>query len=324
MTANIRTAATAALAMVALLISGAGMVRADSQTESAISSVRDIDPARTRILVYSAAMDRTVTVDVLHPADDEPRPTYYLLDGVDSGAAETNWTQKTDIVSFFADKRVNVVLPVGGRGTFYSDWQRPDPALGGAQRWETFLTGELPPLIDARFRGDGRNVIGGLSMGALSAVTLTTRHPELYRGVAAFSGCLDTVSASARLVIRNSVRWMGGNPENMWGTDADPAWRAHDPLTNAPALRGKAVYVSAGSGIPGPESLTDPQMPQAVTFGAVLEYLVHGCTESFQRRLQDLGVPATVVFHPLGTHSWPYWQEDLHESWPILEAALTE
>ncbi|MFE3000299.1 alpha/beta hydrolase-fold protein [Nocardia sp. NPDC059246] len=68
-------------------------------------------------------MDRTVTVDVLHPADDEPRPTYYLLDGVDSGAAETNWTQKTDIVSFFADKRVNVVLPVGGKGTFYSDWQ---------------------------------------------------------------------------------------------------------------------------------------------------------------------------------------------------------
>lgn len=83
------------------------------------------------------------------------------------------------------------------------------------------------------------------------------------------------------------------------------------------------MYVSAGSGIPGPESLTDP-LPQAVTFGAVLEYLVHGCTGSFQRRLQDLGVPATAVFHPLGTHSWPYWQEDLHESWPILEAALTE
>ncbi|MFE3054596.1 alpha/beta hydrolase [Nocardia sp. NPDC059239] len=227
MTANISTAVTAALTMVVLLISGAGMVRADSQTESAISSVRDIDPARTRISVYSAAMDRTVTVDVL-------------------------------------------------------------------------------------------------SMGALSAVTQTIRHPELYRGVVAFSGCLDTVSASARLVIRNSVRWMGGNPENMWGTDADPAWRAHDPLTNAPALRGKAVYVSAGSGIPGPESLTDQLMPQAVTFGAVLEYLVHGCTESFQRRLQDLGVPATVVFHPLGTHSWPYWQEDLHESWPILDAALTE
>ncbi|MGV9666331.1 alpha/beta hydrolase [Nocardia niigatensis] len=336
MTAEIRKAAAAAVTMVALLISGTGIVHAEEptdapadspivlQAESAIADVRDFDPARTRVSVYSAAMDRTVTVDVLHPVDDEPRPTYYLLDGVDSGAAETNWTQKTDIVSFFADKRVNVVLPVGGKGSFYSDWKRPDPALGGAQMWETFLTQELPPLVDAQFHGDGRNVIGGLSMGALSAFTLATRYPELYRGVAAFSGCLDTTSMNAKLAIRNSVRWVGGNPDNMWGTDADPAWQAHDPLTNAAALRGKTVYVSTGSGTPGLESLTDPLMPQAVTFGAALEYLVHDCTESFQRRLQAIDVPATFVFHPQGTHSWPYWQEDLHESWPILEAALVQ
>ncbi|MEC3956362.1 alpha/beta hydrolase family protein [Nocardia sp. CDC153] len=269
-------------------------------------------------------MGRAVTVDVLHPDNERERPSYYLLDGVDTAAGETNWTQKTDIAEFFADKHVNVVLPVGARGSFYSDWERPDPALGGVQMWETFLTRELPPLIDEHFHGSGRNAIGGLSMGALSAATLTTRDPWLYRGFAAFSGCLDTESANAKLAIRNSVSWVGGNPENMWGPDGDPAWSAHDPLSHAAALRGKAVYISTGSGTPGPESLTDPLMPQAVTFGAVLEYLVHDCTEAFQRRLEELSVPATFVFHPQGTHSWPYWQEDLHESWPLMESALSE
>ncbi|MFE3187785.1 alpha/beta hydrolase [Nocardia sp. NPDC059240] len=319
-----RRTAAAALTLMALVISGTGIARADPPTESTIVDMRDVSPNRSQLTVYSAAMGRTATVDVLHPADNGPRPTYYLLDGVDSGAGETNWTQKTDIVPFFADKRVNVVLPVGGRGSFYSDWERPDPGLGGVQRWETFLTRELPPLIDARFAGNGRNAIGGLSMGALSAATLTTRYPELYRGFAAFSGCLDTVSANAKLAIRNSIGWVGGNPDNMWGPDGDPAWAEHDPLARAAALRGKAVYISAGSGTPGPESLTDPLMPQAVTFGAVLEYLVRGCTETFQQRLRELDVPATVVLHPEGTHSWPYWQQDLHDSWPLLESALTD
>lgn len=324
MNAYFRAAAAAALTLVTILLSGTGAAHAEPPGESTLLSATDTGPSRTRISVFSAAMGRAVTVDVLHPDDDLPRPSYYLLDGVDSGAMETNWTQKTDIVSFFADKRVNVVLPVGGRGSFYSDWEQPDPVLGGVQMWETFLTQELPPLIDERFHGSGSNAIGGLSMGALSAATLTTRYPSLYRGFAAFSGCLDTMSVNAKLAIRNSVRWVGGNPENMWGPDGDPDWAAHDPLTNADALRGKAVYVSSGNGTPGPESLTDPLMPQAVTFGAVLEYLVRGCTESFQRRLVEMDIPATFVFHPHGTHSWPYWQQDLHDSWPLLEAALAQ
>lgn len=323
MTADMRRAAAAVLTLMVFLISGTGAPRAEPLPESAIVGVRENGPNRSQLTVLSAAMGRAVTVDVLHPADDAPRPSYYLLDGVDTGAGETNWTQKTDAAAFFADQRVNVVLPVGARGSFYSDWERPDPALGGVQMWETFLTRELPPLIDARFHGTGRNVIGGLSMGALSAAALTIRYPNLYRGFAAFSGCLDTVSANAKLAIRNSVGWVGGNAENMWGPDGDPAWSAHDPMTHAEALRGKAVYISAGSGTPGPESLTDPLMPQAVTFGAVLEYLVRGCTESFQRRLEQLDVPATFVFHPQGTHSWPYWQQDLHDSWPLLKAAIT-
>ncbi len=58
--------------------------------------------------------------------------------------------------------------------------------------------GTPPPLIDKRFMGNGRNVIGGLSMGALGAMSIAVRHPDLYRGVAAFSGCLDQGSTEFR------------------------------------------------------------------------------------------------------------------------------
>jgi diacylglycerol O-acyltransferase / trehalose O-mycolyltransferase len=29
-----------------------------------------------------------------------------------------------------------------------------------------------------------------------------------------------------------------------------------------------------------------------------------------------------VKFRDNGTHSWAYWQEDLHESWPMVAASL--
>ncbi|WP_433716808.1 hypothetical protein ACQP2U_23900 [Nocardia sp. CA-084685] len=61
-------------------------------------------------------------------------------------------------MEFFADKESNIVLATGGPGNVYTDGQRPDPVLG-TNKWETFLTRELSPLIDARFEGNGRNAI---------------------------------------------------------------------------------------------------------------------------------------------------------------------
>lgn len=322
----LRKPLTAGLVVI-LLISGIGAAIADPgsgrpENRAEIVRTQELGPTSSAVFVYSPAMQRIVEVHVLHPAGTEPRPSYYLLDGVDSGPPETNWTRYTDIETFFADKQVNVVLPVGGEGSYYTDWQRPDPALGGLLRWETFLTGELPPLIDREFHGTGRNAIGGLSMGAASAAILASRHPSLYRGLASFSGCIDTVAPNAKMAIRQSISWVGGNPDNMWGPDSDPAWLHHDPMSNAEALRGMSIYVSVGNGAPGPESWADPKMASAVTFGALLEWAARSCTEDFERRLGSLGVPATFVYRPVGTHSWPYWQNDLHNSWPVLEAAL--
>lgn len=130
-------------------------------------------------------MGRTVQVQVLLPARrDSPRPTVYMLDGRSAAAEVNNWTARGGALSFFADKNVNVAFTLGGPASYYTDWLHSDPKLG-THRWETFLTRELPLLIDARFDGDGMNGLEGVSMGAEAAMMLATRNPGLYRAVAA-------------------------------------------------------------------------------------------------------------------------------------------
>src|SRR5262245_372490 len=47
------------------------------------------------------------------------------------------------------------------------------------------------------------------------------------------------------------VKSYGGDPENMFGKPGDPDWLAYDVVAHADALRGTAIYLSSGSGIPG-------------------------------------------------------------------------
>lgn len=79
---------------------------------------------------------------------------------------------RTDAPKFFADKHVNVVTPLSGAFSYYTDWERPDPGLAksgnnnGVNMWTTFLTEELPPVIDSTFGTTGENALAGLPLQA--------------------------------------------------------------------------------------------------------------------------------------------------------------
>ncbi|MBJ8346182.1 alpha/beta hydrolase family protein [Antrihabitans sp. YC2-6] len=287
-----------------------------------VVSTNVISASQTNIFVESPAMQRVVQIQILHPAGGGPRPSYYLLDGVDSENDNSDWLQKTDAAQFFANKNVNVVMPVGGKASYYTDWQKPDPVLG-INMWETFLTRELPPIIDGQFDGNGVNAIGGLSMGGQAALILAARNPELYRAISAFSACPDTGREEAKQLVRVTVASRGGDATNMWGPDSDPDWREHDPGTLAENLRGKAMYISVGNGVLGPpDFVLGNDFGTLLSTGAPLEIGANMCTSDFQTRLDSLSIPAQFVYRFYGTHSWPYWQGDLHDSWPTLAAAL--
>lgn len=286
--------------------------------------------AQAALNVYSPAMDRSVPVRVLRPADTSvPRPTLYLLDGVEGGETGSGWLDRTDVATFFADKNVNVVLVLGGRASYYTDWERDDPALG-RNKWATFLTRELPPVIDATFGTSGRNAIAGLSMSALSVPSLAVRAPGVYRAVGSYSGCAQTSDPVAQAYVSMMVARYEANPVDMWGPPSDPEWAANDPTLHADSLRGTALYISAGTGMPGPhESMSDRDVagnPVAladhVVIGGGFESVVNGCTARLAAALGAAGVPARIDFRPTGTHAWGYWQDALHDSWPMFAAVI--
>ncbi|MCX4093406.1 alpha/beta hydrolase [Nocardia sp. alder85J] len=302
---------------------GAGrlpLAAADPVSAARVVAVEQLSPTRAALSIDSPAMGRVVPVQVLHPRGGAARPTYYLLDGLDPGEQQSTWTNATDAESFFADKAVNVVLPIGGQASYYTDWRSDDPKFGH-YRWETFLTRELPPLIDATFDGNGVDAIGGLSMGGIAAFVLAVRNPGRYHAVAGYSACPDLGMAQGS--IEFSIANRGGNPAAMWGLPDDPAWAQHDPALLADNLRGTTIYLSTGTGLPGPhETEVKPQLPENIVFGGPIEAGVDACVTSFEQRLRGLDIPARIEHDPVGTHSWSYWQDTLHSSWPTVAAAI--
>ncbi|MEU2038651.1 alpha/beta hydrolase [Nocardia niwae] len=298
-----------------------------AMTRTGLLSIEEAGAGRERLSIASAAMRRIITVDVLRGSGEGPRPVLYLLDGVD-GDATSAWLTKGGAAEFFAGKPVDVVLTGGGTGSMYSDWMRQDAALG-LNRWETFLTTELPPIVESLLRTDGRRAIAGVSMGAQAAMMLAQRHPGWYRAVAGMSGCYSTADPLGHAVTTITVASRGGNVDNLWGPPSSPEWAAHDSLLHAERLRDTAIYLSAAAGLPTGADLVavakSPTVAEALRTaggGAALEAGARACTERFAQRLSELSIPATVEYTAQGMHTWPDFQAELPRAWRVLAQAL--
>lgn len=256
-----------------------------------------------------------------------PRGVLYLLNGAGGGEDAANWTDRTDIVEVVENKNLYVVIPDEGAYTHYADWQQPDPVLG-VHKWSTFLGEELPAAIDARYDTNGRNAIAGISSSATSALNLAIDHPDRFEAVGSHSGCAGVSDPIGQLNIRMVTEGRGkADTTNMWGPYDGPGWRANDPVLNAEKLRGTKLYISNASGLPGPydtpQHIPDPVvLADQIVLGGGIEAVTNYCTLVLVNRLQQLGIPATVDLELTGTHSWLYWERQLHRSWSFFENAL--
>ena len=150
--------------------------------------------------VSSPSMERDIPVAVI-PATDangervDNAPTIYLLNGAGGAEQNADWLKMYDTRDFFAGKGVNVVIPQAGAFTYYTDWLDENvqsPYISGPQKWETFLTKELPGPIEDTLNADNRRAIVGFSMSGTSALVLPAHNPGFYDAAASFSGCAAT------------------------------------------------------------------------------------------------------------------------------------
>ena len=286
----------------------------------------------------SPAMDGRVVPLAIIQAGKPDRPTIYLLNGAGSAEQDTDWLNQSEAVDFYADKDVNVVIPQAGAFSYYTDWNTsPDKSyLKGPQKWETFLTKELPGPLEKRLKSNNKRAIAGMSMSATSYLLLAQHNPGFYDAVGSYAGCAGTSTPFEYEAMRLTVNRGGGEPEQMWGPMGSRTNRYNDALLNSDKLRGVALYISSGNGLPGktdmPSYYTQQGVdPNAASVGAatlqieggIIEAGVNHCTHNLEAKLKSQNIPATYNFRDTGTHSWPGWREDLEKSWPVFEKALS-
>ena len=197
-----------------------------------------------RYLKHDSTVTGTpMTLSVFVPGGQGPFPVLIWLSGLT--CTEDNFTTKAGAYRAAAEHGVIIVAPdTSPRGDGVAD----DPAYDLGQgagfyldatqapwaphfRMESYVTGELIPLIDADFPTTGVRSISGHSMGGHGALTLALNHPDLFRSVSAF----------APICSPTRCPW-GEKAFTAYLGDDRAAWDRHDAALLVEAGAAKGVY----------------------------------------------------------------------------------
>ncbi|KJX74488.1 diacylglycerol acyltransferase/mycolyltransferase Ag85C [Mycobacterium lepromatosis] len=246
----------------------------------------------------------------------------YLLDGLRAQDDYNGWDINTPAFEEYYHSGLSVIMPVGGQSSFYSNWYQPSQGNGQnyTYKWETFLTQEMPSWLQAN-----KNVLPtgnaavGLSMSGSSALILAAYYPQQFPYAASLSGFLNPSEGWWPTMIGLAMNDSGGyNANSMWGPSTDPAWKRNDPTVQIPRLvaNNTRIWVYCGNG--APNELGGDNIP-----AKFLEGLTRGTNETFQNTYAASGGRKGVFnFPPNGTHSWPYWNQQLVAMKPDIQQML--
>ncbi|MCQ9333710.1 esterase family protein [Corynebacterium phoceense] len=281
-----------------------------------IVSKKHVDDNHWKVRMWSPANRAVVDNNVLLPSGDQPRPSFYLLPGLKGGQAGLNWMSHSDVKSWFANKHVNVVMPLGGPYSLYTDWDSADPILG-VNKWNTYMTQKLPPLIDKEFHGTGRDAIGGLSSTGAAALDIAGHAPRRFVAAASYSGCPIRSGAYGGTISTAMIALGGGSSFNAWGLPGNASSREHDPYANLDRLRGVKVFVASASGQPGgPDGISNLSSTAGQAFGpAEVEIVANACTQQFTDNARRAELDVNRYYTPQGSHSFGLFSHQMKVSW---------
>ena len=118
-----------------------------------------------------------------------PNRTYSVLFALHgAGDIPKTWS-RLGIHRYAESLDLIVVCPDGGRTSWYFD-----SPLDSEYQYETFMTEELVPFVDANYRtipSASRRAILGFSMGGHGALFLAMRHPGVFGMAVSMSGGVD-------------------------------------------------------------------------------------------------------------------------------------
>ncbi|MFD5160863.1 alpha/beta hydrolase [Streptomyces hawaiiensis] len=269
-----------------------------------------------------------VTLPTGYAADPTRRwPVTYFLVGTNGD--QTNFRTTMDGESLTSSYPSIVVSPSasplqgvidtgdtipGGNAGYWSDWY--NNGAGGPPMYETFVTQQLIPLIEANFRtvpDRAHRVLLGASMGGYGALMLAARHPDLFAATSSLSGAADSNWVPGAAVLSLSPALDLAPPDSIYGPRVtnEIRWRGHNPTDLAGNLGSVDVQLYTGNGVPGAAELSDPTSP----VGCVLESgIVNPETYSLHNRLLALGIPHTFTAYNWGCHTPAMFKQEITAS----------
>lgn len=318
---KVTSVALATVTAAGLAVAGSGVAHADNRDwlRPDATGTCDWDPAMywvQRCDVWSPAMNRTIPV-LVQPAQRGGDAGFYLLDGMRADDNQTGWTKFANAPQAYENSNLTLIMPVGGAGSFYTDWDQPALMSSGSTggpvnyQWETFLTAELPGYLHEHFGvNPNRNSIAGLSMGGTAALNLAARHPNQFQQALSWSGYLHTTAPGMQTLLRAALLDSGGfNLNAMWGTTFSPRRFENDPYLNMEGLRGADVYISAATGNWTEADMTLPINDRVMGWG--LEALSNNSTRDWEAKARSIGLNVTADYAPAGVHNWGIWNDQL-------------
>ncbi|MFP7366679.1 alpha/beta hydrolase family protein [Corynebacterium callunae] len=263
--------------------------------------------------VWSQAMGRNIAVQV-QPAQRGGNAGLYLLDGMRATNYSNAWLVDTNAAALYAPNNITLVMPIGGAGSFYADWNgqaslsSSDPVI---YMWETFLTSELPAYLEQNFGvARNNNSIAGLSMGGTAALNLAAKHPDQFRQAMSWSGYLNTTAPGMQTLLRLALLDTGGfNVNAMYGSIVSPRRFENDPFWNMGGLANTDVYISAASGLWGPGDFGVP-LDQRLS-GSALEAASLISTRLWESKARLQGLNVTADYPATGIHGWGQFNSQL-------------
>jgi putative tributyrin esterase len=201
------------------------------------AQAQQIAPQAEKTISRSAAQVQTLRLDsklmarempyrVVFPPGYEAKekageryPVVYLLHGL--GGHFDNWTDKTKLAEYAARFNFIIVTPEGGDGWY------TDSATASSDRYETYITDELIPEVDKKFRtaaNRDNRVIAGLSMGGYGALKFGLKYPEKFILAGSFSGALGATALNEK----NAGAWIAKSITGVFGDEASETRKASD------------------------------------------------------------------------------------------------
>ncbi len=169
-----------------------------------IANLKSFGGQQQRYTHWSESNQCTMTFSIYLPENTDannPKPVLYWLSGLTCN--DENFVQKAGAQQYASQHNIIIVCPdTSPRGDGVADDEQGawDFGLGAgfyvdatqspwSQHYKmySYVTQELPELIEKHFAATSQRAISGHSMGGHGALTIALRNPERYSSVSAFA-----------------------------------------------------------------------------------------------------------------------------------------